>query len=83
MADEEHAMDDRDRAEMQALCDQFRREMAREVDEPLFDHDARARIGQAIGRSARQGRSDYAACEGGVIDIESAAVQTNRTSLPA
>jgi hypothetical protein len=38
-------MDDRDRAEMQALCDQFRREMAREVDEPLFDHDARARIG--------------------------------------
>ena len=64
MADEEQAMTDGDRAEMQALCDQFRRDMAREIDEPPFDHDARARIGQAISRAASQGRSDYAALRG-------------------
>jgi hypothetical protein len=51
--------DDRDRAEMRALCDQFRREMARQVDEPLFDPAARARIGQMIGRAALAG-SQYA-----------------------
>ena len=55
-------MDDSDRAEMRALCDQFRREMAGVLTrEPVFDHDARQRIGEAIGKAARQGRSDYAA----------------------
>jgi hypothetical protein len=48
MADEEHAMDDRDRAEMQALCDQFRREMAREVEHTLFNKEACERIGEMI-----------------------------------
>jgi hypothetical protein len=57
-------MDDRDRDEMRALCDQFRRDMARQVDEQLFDQDVRARIGQVIGRAVRQGRSDYAALRG-------------------
>ncbi len=33
-------MDDSDRAEMQALCDQFRREMAREVEHTLFNKEA-------------------------------------------
>jgi hypothetical protein len=47
-------MTDRDRAEMRALCDQFRREMARQVDEQMCDHEARQRIGQMIGQ-ARQG----------------------------
>ena len=42
-------MDDRHRAEMRALSDAFRCEMARQVDEPLFDLDAWARIGHAIG----------------------------------
>jgi hypothetical protein len=50
--------DDRDRAEMRALCDQFRREMARENDVLLFDPAARARIGQMIGRAALAG-SEY------------------------
>jgi hypothetical protein len=54
-------MTDRDRAEMRALCNQFRRTMAREVDQALFDDDARVRIGEMIGRAARQGHSDYVA----------------------
>jgi hypothetical protein len=41
------------------VCDQFRELMAREVDHPLFDQDARVRIGKMIGKAARQGRSDY------------------------
>ena len=54
-------MTDRDRAEMRALSDAFRRDVARQVDEPLFDKDARERIGRMIGGPARQGRSDYVA----------------------
>jgi hypothetical protein len=57
-------MTDRDRAEMRALCDQFRRDMARENDVLLFDKESRERIGEAIGRAARQGRSDYVALRG-------------------
>lgn len=53
-------MTDRDRAEMQALCEAFRRDMARENDAALSDQDARIRIGAAIGKAARHGRSDYA-----------------------
>jgi hypothetical protein len=38
-------MDDRDHAEMRALCDQFRQLMARQVDElPLFDQEAFPRL---------------------------------------
>lgn len=51
-------MDDHDRAEMRTLCDQFRQLMAREVDESLFDKEARMRIGQMIGRAALVG-SEY------------------------
>jgi hypothetical protein len=54
-------MTDRDRAEMQALLDQFRRGMAEEFDQPLFDKEARVRIGETIGKAARQGYSDYIA----------------------
>jgi hypothetical protein len=60
-------MDDRDRAELRALCDLFRRDMPRQVDEPPFDHDARQRIGQAIGKAGRAGRVGirvFAAAEG-------------------
>jgi hypothetical protein len=53
-------MTDRDRAEMRALCDLFRQAIARQVDEPVFDHDARARIGQAIGSAVRDGGSAFA-----------------------
>ena len=57
-------MDDRDRAEVRALCDQFRELMQREIDPPPFDQEARVRIGEAIGRVARRGRSDYVAVKG-------------------
>ena len=52
-------MDDRDRAELRALCDLFRQTMARQVEEPLFDKEARVRIGEMIGRAALVG-SEYA-----------------------
>lgn len=57
-------MDDHDRAEMRALCDQFRQAMARQNEVALFDEAARIRIGTAIGKAARQGRSDYATLRG-------------------
>lgn len=65
MADEGHAMTDPDRAEMRTLCEAFRQAMAREVEAPLqFDQHARVRIGEMIGRAARQGRSYHAALRG-------------------
>ena len=52
-------MDDLDRAEMRALCDLFRRVMARQVDEPLFDKEARQPIGRLIGGAVRRGGSEF------------------------
>ncbi len=52
-------MDDPDRAEMQAILDQFRQEMVRENDVLPFDRAAKERIGQMIGRAALVG-SKYA-----------------------
>jgi hypothetical protein len=52
-------MDERDREELRALCDQFREAMGREVDQELFDSEARVRIGGMISRLIWQGRSDY------------------------
>jgi hypothetical protein len=46
-------MTDRDRAEMRALCDQFRRDMERENDVLLYDQEARHRIGEMIGKAAQ------------------------------
>jgi hypothetical protein len=60
-ADEEQAMTDVDRAEMRALCDQFRREMVRDVERTMFDKEACQRIGEVTSKAARQGRSDYIA----------------------
>jgi hypothetical protein len=51
--------DDRDRAEMRALCDQFRELMAREVDQQLFDSVTCVRIGEIIGSTTRQGGSEF------------------------
>jgi hypothetical protein len=45
-------MTDPDRAEMQALCELFRREMARENDVLLFDKEACVRIGRNRRRGA-------------------------------
>jgi hypothetical protein len=53
-------MDERDRAEMRAFCDQFKELMAREVETPPFDQEARVHIGEMIGRAAQEGRSQYA-----------------------
>jgi hypothetical protein len=52
-------MDDRDRAEMHALLDQFRKAMARENEALFFDRDARVRIGEVIGNTMRQGGSEF------------------------
>jgi hypothetical protein len=51
-------MNDRDREELQAPSDQFREAIAREPDPP-FDQEARERVGQMIGRAARQGASAF------------------------
>ena len=52
-------MDEADRREMRALCDQFRELMRSDLDPPLFRKEACQRFGEMISRSARQG-SDYA-----------------------
>jgi hypothetical protein len=53
-------MDHRGRREIQALCDQFREPVQRDIECALFDKEACQRIGDMISRSARQGRSEYA-----------------------
>jgi hypothetical protein len=52
-------MDDSDRAEIRALCDQFRQLMARQVEVPLFDNEARVRIGEMSGSAVRDGGSEF------------------------
>jgi hypothetical protein len=52
-------MTDRDRAELRALCDQFRRAMASENDVLLYDQDAKPRIGEMIGSAVRRGGSEF------------------------
>jgi hypothetical protein len=52
-------MDDRERRELQRLRDKFLEIMRRENDAALFDDEAERRIGQGIGRSLRQGRSEF------------------------
>jgi hypothetical protein len=44
-------MDDRYRAEMQAILAQFRQAIRREGNLPLFDHAAKQRIGDRIGKA--------------------------------
>ena len=51
--------EDRERRELQRLRDEFLEIMRRENEAVLFDEEAQRRIGQSIGRSLRQGRSDY------------------------
>ncbi len=53
-------MDDCERRELRRLRDKFLEIMRHENDAALFDEEAKQRIGQTIGRSARQGRSEYA-----------------------
>jgi len=44
-------MTDRDRADMAALCDHFRRDMRRENEVLLYDQEAKQRFGQMIGQA--------------------------------
>ena len=52
-------MDEFDRAKMRALCDQFRKAMARENEE-LFDDEGCERAGEMIGRAMRRRGSAFA-----------------------
>jgi hypothetical protein len=47
-----------DRDEKQRLRDKFL-EMIRHTDAAPVDQDARQRVGEAIGRSARRGKSEF------------------------
>jgi hypothetical protein len=40
---------------MGALCDAFRRSIARENEVLLYDHGAKQRFGEMIGKAMRQG----------------------------
>ena len=51
---------DRETRELRALCEQFKQSMHQQTDAPLFDNDAKVRLGQMIGRAALTG-SEYAA----------------------
>jgi hypothetical protein len=52
-------MTDRDRADMAALCDHFRRDMGRENEVLLYDQEAKQRFGQMIGQAVRKGNSEF------------------------
>jgi hypothetical protein len=49
---------DRETRELRALCEQFKQTMQQQTDVPLFDSDAKVRLGQMIGRAAL-GSSEY------------------------
>ena len=53
-------MDEFDRAEMRALCDQFRQLMRRDLDPMLFDQESCERAGEMIGRAMRRRGSAFA-----------------------
>jgi hypothetical protein len=57
MASELITMNDVDHRDLLALRDQFLEITATPA---LFDQDARRRVGELMGRSARHGRSEYA-----------------------
>lgn len=52
-------MDEFDRAEMRALCDQFRQLMRRDLDPMLFDQESCERAGEMIGRAMRRRGSAF------------------------
>jgi hypothetical protein len=51
--------DDQDRRALRALCEEFKKAI-HQTDAPVFDHDAKVRLGHMIGRAALTG-SEYAA----------------------
>ena len=51
--------EDRERQELRRLRDKFLEIMRRQNEVAPFDEAARQRVGEAISRSARQGRSEF------------------------
>jgi hypothetical protein len=47
--------DDQERRALRAPCKEFRKAMHQQIDAPVFDHDAKARLGHMIGRTALTG----------------------------
>jgi hypothetical protein len=54
---------DREKLELRAMCEQFKKLMQQQTDVPAYDQVARVRLGQMIGRAALAG-SEYAAYPG-------------------
>jgi hypothetical protein len=52
-------MEDRKRQELEQLRDEFLEIMRRENAAALFDEEGKRRLGEAISRSMRQGRSEF------------------------
>ena len=52
--------DDQERQGLRALCEEFKKAMHQQIDAPVFDYDAKVRLGHMIGRTALTG-SKYAA----------------------
>jgi hypothetical protein len=52
--------DDQERQALRALCEDFKKAMHQQIDAPVFDCDAKVRLGHLIGRAALTG-SEYVA----------------------
>ena len=59
-------MDDQDKQQILALAQQLRRQTFQQLDEPVFDYDAKVRLGHMLGRAALDG-SEYAAAYAAVL----------------
>jgi hypothetical protein len=53
--------DDQERQALRALCEEFKKAMHQQIDAPVFNYDAKVRLGHMIARAALTG-SEYAAC---------------------
>ena len=51
--------DDQERRALRALCEDFKKAMHQQTDAPVFDYDAKVRLGRMIGRATLES-SQYA-----------------------
>jgi hypothetical protein len=49
----------REKLELRAMCDQFKTLMQQQTEVPPYDHVARIRLGQVIGRAALDGSENW------------------------
>ena len=65
---------DLENRELRSLCEQFKKAMHHQIDAPVFDCEAKARLGRIIGKAAL-GNSEYAnpASPGSVPSLSAAA----------